>query len=62
MEQKPFTEEQYQRCLKKAREISMAILDMRTQPLNTEILNKLYKAQIEFELVMTNVVNESCGL
>lgn len=61
MNQKPFTENQYQRCLIKAREMSDAIYDMRVQPMSAATIDKLIKSQIEFEQVITDVVNESCN-
>ena len=62
MDQKPYTVEQYQRCLQAATKLSYAVYDMKTQPLNTEILDEVYKAQKEYLKVQTEVVNESCGL
>ena len=62
MDQKPYTVEQYQRCLQAATKLSYAVYDMKTQPLNTEILDEVYKAQKEYSKVQTEIVNESCGL
>ena len=62
MDQNPYTIEQYQRCLQAATRLSYAVYDMRTQPLNTEILKEVYRAQEEYSKVTTDVVNESCGL
>jgi hypothetical protein len=60
LEQKPFNEEQYQRCLKAARKMSYAILDIKNSPINPELLNVLFNAGSEFEKVIIEVVNESC--
>jgi biotin synthase-related radical SAM superfamily protein len=62
MDQKPYTIEQFQRCLKAATKLSCAVYDMKTQPLNPDILKELYKAQEEYIKIQTDVVNESCGL
>ena len=62
MDQKLYTIEQYQRCLQVATNLSYAVYDMKTQPLNSEILDEVYKAQEEYIKVQTEVVNESCGL
>mgnify|MGYP000894026433 CR=1 FL=1 len=62
MDQKPYTIEQYQRCLQAATRLNYAVFDMKTQPLNSEILDEVYKAQEEYSKVQTEVVNESCEL
>jgi hypothetical protein len=60
IKQKPYTTEQFQRCLKAATRLSYAVYDMMTQSLNADILNEVYQAQKEYEKVQTEVVNESC--
>lgn len=62
IEQKPFTEEQYQRCLQAASKLSYAVYNMKINPLTTDILNDIYDAQKEYSDITTEVVNESCGL
>lgn len=62
MEQKPYTIEQYQRCLRAASRLNYAVYDMKNQPLNSDILREIYQAQKEYENTMTDVVNESCGV
>jgi hypothetical protein len=62
MDQNPYTIEQYQRCLQAASKLSYAVYNMKINPLITDILNDIYNAQKEYSDVMTEVVNESCGL
>jgi len=62
MNQKPYTIEQYQRCLKAATKLSYAVYDMKTYPLTTDILKEVYQARKEYEEINITVVNESCGL
>lgn len=62
IEQKPYTIEQYQRCLKAATRLSNSVLEMKRYPLDSDILDEINKAQTEYINTTTKVVNESCGL
>ena len=61
MDQKSYSIEQYQRCLKSATRLSNAVYDMKIYPLSEDILKEVYVAQKEYSKIQIDVVNEVYG-
>lgn len=57
--QKPYTREQYQRCLKAATDMRNAIDDIMRMPLTPEALNEIYKSKREYDRITLEVVQET---
>lgn len=59
IKQKPYTQEQYERCLKIATELSHICTIIERMPLTPEILKELYDTNRKYNSTITDVVNES---